>query len=175
MKKRSLLLLSVLTAFTLQANECVCFELKGEFGEEIKTILQKYTKNLGDKDIKIIKEDADLKKEQNFLDALVGVGNAPAGSSYSENGVVVGERTKNLYRVQCSSCHGSSAELVLGEKALNQYDKKAITNALFGYKDETYKGPARFAKQTAASSMTEADMESLAEYITTELKGNSTK
>ena len=30
---------------TLPANECVCFELKGEFGEEIKAILQKYSKN----------------------------------------------------------------------------------------------------------------------------------
>ena len=28
----------------LSANECICFELKGEFGEEIKAIMQKYSK-----------------------------------------------------------------------------------------------------------------------------------
>ncbi|WP_300796602.1 hypothetical protein [Helicobacter sp. UBA3407] len=60
---------------TLPANECVCFELKGEFGEEIKAILQKYSKNLGSKDIKVVREDADLTlQERNFLDSLLGTG-----------------------------------------------------------------------------------------------------
>lgn len=63
-------------------NECVCFELKGEFGDEIKAILQKYSKNLGSKDIKVVREDSDLTvAERSFLESLMGSAkvSAPAG------------------------------------------------------------------------------------------------
>ncbi|MDE5602470.1 MAG: cytochrome c, partial [Helicobacter sp.] len=72
---KKLFLSVVLSLSFLNAEDCVCFELKGEFGEEIKAILKKYSKNLGSKDIQVIREDADLTpQEKNFLESLIGTG-----------------------------------------------------------------------------------------------------
>ncbi len=69
---KKIFLLIVLCLSFLNAEDCVCFELKGEFGEEIKAILKKYSKNLGAKDIQVIREDEDLTlQEKNFLESLI--------------------------------------------------------------------------------------------------------
>jgi len=167
--KKGTLILSLLTALTMYANECVCFELKGEFGEEIKEILKKYTKNLGDKDIKIIKEDSDLKKQQSFLDSLSGIASTGTFGS-QEVSAESFERAKLLYHSQCASCHGENGETVVGKSAIRDMSKQNIEEALYSYTDESYNGPARFIKKSAASTMTKIEMRSLAEYVTTQLK-----
>ena len=86
---KKMLISTILSLSILNANECVCFELKGEFGEEIKAILKKYSKNLGSKDIQVVREDADLTiQERSFLESLIGTGEvAPSAKQANlENG-----------------------------------------------------------------------------------------
>lgn len=86
---KKIFLLIVLCLSFLNAEDCVCFELKGEFGEEIKAILKKYSKNLGAKDIQVIREDEDLTlQEKNFLESLIGTGKVNSANKQAnlENG-----------------------------------------------------------------------------------------
>lgn len=145
-------------------NECVCFELKGEFGDEIKAILQKYSKNLGSKDIKVVREDSDLTvAERSFLESLMGSAkvSAPAGGkAYDlENG-------KRLYDRDCASCHGVNAEVSLsGKAAIGTWKPEDISLELRDYQLGQYDGPSRFVKQSIATTYRKKEMDDVAHYI----------
>lgn len=172
-------LVGLFFCFSLFASECVCFELKGEFGDEIREILKKHAKNLGSDDIKIVKEsEMDLSKEKNdgsFLDSLKGL---VAGSDYMDDKIPLLEdggkfkanlsRAERIYTSQCSSCHGEGAEnRIIGDKMLLELDRERIVDALYSYRTGDYDGSSRFVKNSIASSMTKDDIESLADYIGT--------
>ena len=123
----------------LSANECVCFELKGEFGEEIKAIMQKYSKNLGSKNIKVVREDADLTvQERSFLDSR-----SVFLFSYSTTGSVAGTKPINTWKAQ------------------------AIADEIKTYADQTFEGQSRFVKNQIALRYTKRDMLDVGAYIET--------
>ena len=148
----------------LSANECICFELKGEFGEEIKAIMQKYSKNLGSKNIKVVREDADLTaQERSFLDSIIGTGEV--GSSVRTANLENGEK---LYNRDCANCHGEKGELsVAGTKPINTWKAQAIADELKTYADQTFEGQSRFVKNQIALRYTKRDMLDVGAYIET--------
>ena len=148
----------------LSANECVCFELKGEFGEEIKAIMQKYSKNLGSKNIKVVREDADLTvQERSFLDSIIGTGEV--GSNVRAANLENGEK---LYNRDCANCHGEKGEVsVAGTKPSNTWKAQAIADEIKTYADQTFEGQSRFVKNQIALRYTKRDMLDVGAYIET--------
>jgi len=75
---------------------------------------------------------------------------------------------EQLYK-KCMGCHGQNAE----KKALNKsaiiknWDELKITNALKGYKDGTYGGPMKGVMKSQVATLSQAEIEVLAKYITT--------
>ncbi|EES89459.1 c-type cytochrome [Helicobacter canadensis] len=153
---------TLLSLSLLNANECVCFELKGEFGEEIKAILKKYSKNLGSKDIQVVREDADLTvQEKSFLQSLIGTGEVASSSQkYNlENG-------KKLYNRDCASCHGEKGEIAVAKKApINTWSAQNIADEIKSYQDQSFQGQSRFVKNQIAQRYTKKDMEDVGAYV----------
>lgn len=157
--------LSLLVAGSLYANRCVCFELKGEFGKEVEALLRKYMKNMGDQNITVVKEEVITdKQQQSFIESLLGIVDAPAGSTSGEYDLTAG---KAFYDKQCATCHGlDGKERAYGTSrpiaGMNQEDVYA---ELRKYQDGTYSGGARFIKQTITQPMTHSLMRSVSAYI----------
>lgn len=167
-----LLLGSLLLSSSLYANKCVCFELKGEFGEEIMEIMKKYAKNLGEDEIEVVSEErVGDTKSQSFVDSLLGTTDAPVassgGSGYDKNAAAA------LYSKQCSACHGEQGlddDYGPGEAIAGTPEDVTLSD-MMSYKDGSYEGSARFVKRTITQTMTKDQMESIAKYIS-ELKNN---
>ncbi|CAM2814871.1 c-type cytochrome [Helicobacter burdigaliensis] len=161
---KKILLAGLFFLGALYAKECVCFELEGEFGEEIKAILQKYSKNLGSKDIKVVREDADLSvQEKSFIDSLLGTGNVASNDpAYDlENG-------KKKYERDCASCHGAKGEVSVAKKApINTWKAQDITDEIKTYQNQTFEGQSRFVKNQISQRYTKKDMLDIGHYIET--------
>ncbi|OCR15321.1 c-type cytochrome [Helicobacter pullorum] len=159
---KKMLISTILSLNILNANECVCFELKGEFGEEIKAILKKYSKNLGSKDIQVVREDADLTiQERSFLESLIGTGEvAPSAKQANlENG-------KKLYNRDCASCHGEKGEISVAKKSpINTWSAQNIADEIKSYQDQSFQGQSRFVKNQIATRYTKKDMEDVGAYV----------
>ncbi|MCI5967907.1 c-type cytochrome [Helicobacter sp.] len=147
---------------TLYARECICFELKGEFGEEIKAIMKKYSKNLGNTNIKVVREDADLTpQEKSFLASILGAGEV----SDSKRGANL-ENGKRLFDRDCASCHGEKGEIsVANQKPINTWKAKDIADEIKTYANQTFEGQSRFVKNQIAQRYTKRDMEDIGAYI----------
>lgn len=162
---KKIILAATLFLGALNANECICFELKGEFGEEIKAIMKKYSKNLGSKNIEVVREDADITpQEKSFLDSLIGTGNAPSTTNKGydlDNG-------KKLYDKDCASCHGEKGEIAIAKKSpINTWKAKDIVRELKSYQNQSFQGQSRFVKTQIAQKYTKRNMQEIAAYIET--------
>lgn len=161
---KKIFLLIVLCLSFLNAEDCVCFELKGEFGEEIKAILKKYSKNLGAKDIQVIREDEDLTlQEKNFLESLIGTGKVNSANKQAnlENG-------EKLFQRDCATCHGKNAEVSVANKPpINTWKATDIADELKNYQNQTFQGQSRFIKNQIAQRYTKKDMDDIGYYIET--------
>jgi len=157
--------LSVLLAGSLYANKCVCFELKGEFGDEVAALLQKYMKNTGDQNITVVREEVITdKQQQSFVDSLIGIVDAPAASPSGEYDLSAG---KAFYDKQCATCHGlDGKEKAYGtSRPIAGMSEADVYAELRKYQDSTYSGGARFIKQTITQPMTHSLMRNVSAYI----------
>lgn len=159
---KKLLIATIININLMHASECVCFELKGEFGEEIKEILKKYSKNLGNKDIQVVREDADLTpQEKNFLDSIIGAGKTTTVSNKTDR-----EKGEKLYKRDCASCHGQKGEISIAtKKPINTWQANDIVDELKSYQNQTFTGQSRFVKNQIAQRYTKDDMKNVASYI----------
>ncbi len=70
---------------------------------------------------------------------------------------------------KCSACHGANAEKrALGKsKVIKDFTKDEIVTAIKGYKDGTYGGAMKALMKGQVATLSDADAEAIAEYITT--------
>lgn len=68
---------------------------------------------------------------------------------------------------KCAGCHGANGEKVaLGKsKVIKDMSKADFVNALKGYKDGSYGGPMKGLMKGQVASMSEADMQAIADQI----------
>jgi cytochrome c len=68
---------------------------------------------------------------------------------------------------KCAACHGATGEKVaLGKsKIIKDLSKEQIVTAIKGYKDGTYGGPMKALMKGQVASLSDADVEAVAEYI----------
>ena len=69
--------------------------------------------------------------------------------------------------VKCSSCHGKSAQKkALGKsQVIKGWEQAKIVDALHGYKAGTYGGPMKAVMKGQAASLSDADINAVAKYI----------
>lgn len=157
--------LSALLVSSLYADKCVCFELKGEFGDEVAALLKKYMKNMGDQNITVVREEVITdRQKQSFVDSLVGIVAPPAASPTGEYDLSAG---KAFYDKQCATCHGlDGKEKAYGtSRPIAGMSEADVYAELRKYQDSSYSGGARFIKQTIAQPMTHSLMRNVGAYI----------
>ncbi|QDF29830.1 c-type cytochrome [Halarcobacter anaerophilus] len=78
------------------------------------------------------------------------------------------EKGKAIY-LKCAGCHGASAEKpALGKsKVIKGWSKEEIISSLNGYKEGTYGGVMKGVMKSQVSTMTQEDIQAVAEYIAT--------
>lgn len=83
-----------------------------------------------------------------------------------ENKSDTNDNAKALY-IKCAGCHGQNGELhALGKsQIINEWDESKIENALLGYKNGTFGGNMKGVMKAQVVNLSEADIKSLATYI----------
>lgn len=151
-----------------ETKECVCFELKGKFGEEIRAILEKYTKNLGDGQIRVVTEESyEAEEAKSITDSMLGIF-TPDDRPISKK--VKGKdssRVQGVYAHDCATCHGDNGMDTSQSKAISAMEAEKIFDVLQTYRDGTYKGAARFIKNSSMRTLSYDELEILSHYITT--------
>jgi len=68
---------------------------------------------------------------------------------------------------KCAACHGANGEKVaLGKsKVIKDFSKDEIVTALKGFKDGTYGGSMKALMKGQVASLSDADIEAVAEFI----------
>lgn len=156
-----------LNLFAAEDKECVCFELKGKFGEEIRAILEKYTKNLGDDQIRVVTEDSyQAEESKSITDSVLGIFSPEESVAKQAKGKDLTE-VASVYERDCATCHGIAGSNTESSRAISSMDADSIFDVLITYHDGTYKGPSRFVKKTAVQTLSFDDLKLLSHYITT--------
>lgn len=155
--------------------ECVCFELEGQFGEEIKAVLKKYAK---DKNInansKVIEVDTNNADNTENTESFVG---SQMFNSFSvESGATSDiQKGQKLYNRDCASCHGERAEKsVRTRPGIVNWDTEKIISELRSYQTRDYEGQSRFVKEQMTQRYRKQDIVDIANYIHS-LKENKEK
>lgn len=70
---------------------------------------------------------------------------------------------------KCASCHGSMGEkhALNKSRVINEMSKEEIVTALKGYKTGTYGGPMKALMKGQIAAYDDAQIDTVAEYITT--------
>ncbi len=147
-----------------QEGDCICFELKGEMGKELKALIEKYHGEIAEAKIRSVRGGYDR-----------GYGRTQQGDfsmftleekEAMQNKHLIAEG-KPLYERKCKSCHGENAEKRAYGKSrpLKDLSKEQMLNAIIGYTNNTYDRGMAFIMRPHAASVTESQMESIAAYI----------
>lgn len=162
--------------------EIVCFELSGEFGEEIRAVLEKYKNQIENGDIKTIKNNSmlqsylpaentspkELQTQAEKAAAANGITLPPSPKLNTQNSVngidlALGER---LYSRDCASCHGAKGEeKVLDRAAINTWSAEDIATELYHYQTYEFTGRSRFIKNQIAQRYIERDRKSIGAFV----------
>ena len=154
---KSLVAASVV-AISLQAeSQYLCFELKGEMGEELKALVEKYHGDIKNADIQIVSPRAQQGRFSSF--------NIEQTQGIDRTGMI--ERGRDLYERRCQSCHGLNGETRAYNKsqALSTMSVREIEVAMRGYKNGTLDRGAAFVMRPHAISLNGSQISDIAEYI----------
>lgn len=152
------LAIASIVAVSLQAeSQYLCFELKGEMGEELKALVEKYHGDIKNADLQIVSPKAQQGRFANF--------NIEQTQGIDRSGMI--ERGKGMYERRCQSCHGLNAEIKAYNKSqvLNTMTAKEIELSMRGYKNGTLDRGAAFVMQPHAISLNGSQIADIAAYI----------
>jgi len=147
-------LLFLFISYSSAAEETYVFEAKGEFAKELKSLVEKYSKE-GKIDAKVYTKKSDEVTETVKEGAMVSY-----GGDYMKG--------KELYEKKCSNCHGVKGEESpgYGAKKLTNMPKEDIQEALRNYKnDMQYGGKGKMLMQTTVLSLTEDQANEIISYV----------
>jgi cytochrome c553 len=160
MFKILLSLLFTFVTFAYAAEDTYVFEAKGEFAKELKSLVEKYSKE-GKIDAKV------YQKDESIISSILG------GENYYTDG-------KALYEKQCASCHGVRGEVGAGagSRILKDMKKEDIISTIYSYQnDEHYGGSMKSLMQDNIIGINEKKIVSIYNYLhgTEKNKENSTQ
>jgi mono/diheme cytochrome c family protein len=157
MKLKNIILSSIVLTSSIFANsDCVCFKLEGEFGKELKELIEKHQGSLPKVQTKSTE------------------GNSGGFSIFTVEEKAVKTTKdivadgKNIYQNKCSFCHGQNAELAGSgtSKAPSSLSEEQINDALISYqRDEDFGGSMRIIMSQYTNTLSKDEMKAVAKYI----------
>jgi cytochrome c553 len=160
--------LFLLLVLSLSAEEkSYVFEAKGKFAEDLKALVEKYSKD-GKVDVTVYEsKDGQRKKPKSTTQTILSVftNNDAEELKYADV-----DQGKVLYQKECAQCHGKNADenTYSVPHKLSQLKPMQILNLLEGYRandDGSFGGSLRAVMRPHAANLTGEEMQSLAVYI----------
>ncbi len=158
-------LLFVFSTFSIAADDTYVFEAKGAFAKELKTLVEKYSKE-GKIEARVYKKD-DMAKKKTRTKTILSVFTDDTAEELKYADVSKGEE---LYQKECASCHGIKADnnKYANARKLSTLKPLEIIELLEGYRENyngKFGGSLRAIMQPQVGSMLSEDMQSIAVYI----------
>ncbi len=158
-------LLFIFTTLTIASDDTYVFEAKGEFARELKSLVEKYSKE-GKIEAKVYEKKEVVKKEtktQTMLSFFTD--NTAEELKYANI-----EQGEMLYQKNCASCHGVKANdsKYASARKLSTLKPLETIELLEGYKlnyDGKFGGSNRFIMKPQADHLTSTEMQSIVVYI----------
>lgn len=158
----------VLFLLVLQAEEkSYVFEAKGKFAEELKSLVEKYSKE-GKVDVKVYEsKDALQKQSKTSTQTILSLFSSNDAEELKYADV---EEGKLIYNKQCAECHGINADenRYSTARKLSTLKPLEIVTQLRGYKENytgQFGGSLRTIMKPHADKLVSEEMQSVAVYI----------
>ncbi|WP_024955313.1 c-type cytochrome [Sulfurospirillum arcachonense] len=157
----------VFITFSVAADDSYVFEAKGEFAKELKSLVEKYSKE-GKIEAKVYK-----KEDKSFMESktktILSVFKDNTAEELKYANVEQGER---LYQRKCASCHGvkANSNKYATPRKLSTLKPLKIVELLEGYQsnyDGKFGGSLRNIMKPQADGLVSDEMQSIAVYIYT--------
>jgi mono/diheme cytochrome c family protein len=135
----AILLTSILLAEVKNSDDCLCFNVKGKFAQELKELVEKYQKS----------------DNKNFVNT----------QRETTKQIAHG---KELYNKRCVSCHGADGmeEAYNSSRAIRTLSKDDFLLAINGYSSGSYEvGGRAFIMTPFAAGITTEDAEAIHQYL----------
>lgn len=151
------LAISLLVVSNLVANDSYVIEADGEFGKELKSLVEKHAKD-NNLSVKIYeKSNSQDDKSGRFLN--IGI---DKNANYSST------KGKELYEKNCKSCHGENgAKRAMGvSQRLSDMSGDDIANSMAGYRgDVQFGGRLKYIMAPIATRMSLRDLGHIIVYL----------
>jgi cytochrome c553 len=158
MKFKNILLSSLIFSSSLVASDCVCFKLEGEFGKELKALIEKHQGKL--ENTTIINKSKDKNK------GLFSIFTVEEKIVKTDKQIEA--KGKSIYKNKCSFCHGQNAELAGSGTTVAPINlsEEELTDSLYSYSsDDSYGGSMRMIMSQYVDTLSKNDMQAVAKYI----------
>ncbi|AXH10460.1 hypothetical protein CP960_12205 [Malaciobacter halophilus] len=142
----------------------------GEASKQIKEIINKTSKEVGE-EASIVTEEVVKKGSEVTKEVQKEVEKSADKIEKSINNIIKSSNStkgEQLF-LKCAGCHGQKGELkALGKSEIIQgWDKQRTIDALNGYKNDTYGKAMKGVMKSQVLSLSDSDIEAMAEYIST--------
>ena len=160
-------LLFIFITFSIAADDTYVFEAKGEFAKELKSLVEKYSKE-GKIEAKVYKkEDIDKSESKTITRTVLSAFSDDTAEQLKNADISKG---KMIYNKTCARCHGKNADenKYAGIRKLSTLKPLLIVELLETYKeayDNSFGGSLRFLMKPQADHLTTDEMQSIAVYI----------
>lgn len=147
MLKIQIILLVFLTSFLFSQEKSYVFEAKGQFAEDLKQLIQKYS-NEGKIEAKVYEKKSDT------LSTLFS-------QSQEFNG-------QEIYMSKCASCHGKKGEISpsFDSRKLQNMSREEIEQAFYNYKtNDSYGGVSKTTMQLNVIAINDSKLTSIIDYL----------
>ncbi len=158
-------LLFIFTTFAISAEDTYVFEAKGEFAKELKSLVEKYSKE-GKIEAKVYKKESLTEdKSKTETSSLLSIFTDNSAEELKSADI---EEGRLFYQKRCTNCHGVNAQKVAynNSRVLTTLTPIQIVNALESYRsDFEYGNSTRVIMQEQTYSLSSKTIQSLAVYI----------
>ena len=160
-------LLFVFITFSFAQEDTYVFEAKGAFAKELKSLVEKYSKE-GKIEAKVYqKEDIEKRESKTVTKTILSAFTDNTADELKYADVALGEK---IYQKDCASCHGIKANdsKYASARKLSTLKPLKIVELLEGYRlnfEGDFGGSNRFIMKPQADNLITEEMQSLAVYI----------
>jgi len=157
----------------LSAKSCVCFEIEGKMGEEIKNLIEKYKDSLQNVKVQNTNNNISRASADDILKQVEAKLEAKRTKKIEDDKkVIVKQKTtdgKDIFTRKCQVCHGAKAdkEAYNRARALNTLTLEEMEASIKGYQLDQYDRGLSMIMKPYANGLMIDDIEAVYQYIQT--------
>lgn len=138
-------------------SDCVCFKLKGEMGEELKALIEKYHGELAQ-----AKTEAKNVNEESSMFSIFTVEEKKAITKTDRIA-----KGKAVYERACARCHGADGmkKASNNSMAIADMNFEEMEDAIKGYRNGDYGGNMKYSMIPYAELLTNEEMANIVDYL----------